>query len=178
MDNTQVLLFVSVTSMEAEPIDGITTVNPEGLTTATGEHAEAFAALLDGLGMKCNVVSSADYRPAMFEKLIWISTYMLVGTAKECSSVGQAQSEHTELVEKIINELIAAVSKKEGIVFSEGATKRLAAYTDVVTDFPAAVKEFEWRNQYFYDLGDEEAPTHNGLLRECKEKELIGFDLP
>ena len=103
---------------------------------------------------------------------------MLVGTAKECSSVGQAQSEHTELVEKIINELIAAVSKKEGIVFSEGATKRLAAYTDVVTDFPAAVKEFEWRNQYFYDLGDEEVPTHNGLLRECKEKELIGFDLP
>ena len=70
LDNTQVLLFVSVTSMEAEPIDGITTVNPEGLTTATGEHAEAFAGLLDGLGLKCNVVSSADYRPAMFEKLM------------------------------------------------------------------------------------------------------------
>jgi hypothetical protein len=103
---------------------------------------------------------------------------MLVGTAKECSSVGQAGSDHTELVEKVVNELIAAVSAKEGITFSEGSMARLAAYTDVVADFPCGVKEFEWRNEYFYKLGDDACPTHNELLRECKEKGLIGFDLP
>jgi hypothetical protein len=103
---------------------------------------------------------------------------MLVGTAKECSSVGQAGSDHKELVGEVISELLAAVSAKEGIAFSDGVIERLASYTDVVTDFPCAVKEFEWRNQYFYNLGDDACPTHNGLLRECAEKGFIGFELP
>jgi hypothetical protein len=178
MDNTQVLLYLSVTAMGAEPVDGVTTVNPEGLTAATGVHAQTFADRLAALDLKCNVVSSADYRPAMFEKLMWISTYMLVGAAKGCKSVGEAGSEHGDLVEKIVNELVAAVSEKEGISFAEGTMARLAAYTDVVADFPCGVKEFEWRNKYFYDLGDEKVPTHNALLKECAEGGLLSFELP
>ena len=81
-------------------------------------------------------------------------------------------------MEKVVNELLAAVTAKEGISFEPGPMARLAAYTDVVADFPCAVKEFEWRNQYFYDLGDEACPTHNALLRECKEKGFLGFNLP
>ena len=103
---------------------------------------------------------------------------MLVGTAKECSSVGQAGADHKDLVEQVITELVNAVCAKEGITFLDGAIERLAAYTDVVTDFPCAVKEFEWRNQYFYNLGDDACPTHNALLRECAEKGLLGFELP
>ena len=102
---------------------------------------------------------------------------MLVGTAKECKSVGEAGTEHKELVEKVINELLAATAAKEGIEFPDGAVERLCAYTDVVANFPCAVKEFEWRNEYFYKLGDEACPTHNELLRECKEKGFLGFDL-
>mmetsp|Transcript_9930 Transcript_9930/g.13896 ORF Transcript_9930/g.13896 Transcript_9930/m.13896 type:complete len:338 (-) Transcript_9930:314-1327(-) len=178
LENTQALLYLSVTAVGVDAVDGITSVNPEGLTAATGEWAQALADRLGSLDLKCNVVSKEDYRPAMFEKLIWISTYMLVGTAKECSSVGQAGSDYKEIVEQVVNELVTAVSKKEGITFQPGTMERLAAYTDVVTDFPCAVKEFEWRNQYFYDLGDEECPIHNGLLRECMEKGKLGFDLP
>jgi hypothetical protein len=103
---------------------------------------------------------------------------MLVGTAKECKSVGQTGADHRSLVEQVINELLEAVSAKEGITFEEGSIARLAAYTDVVADFPCGVKEFEWRNQYFYNLGDQACPTHNALLRECKEKGFIAFDLP
>lgn len=176
-DNTQVLLYLSVTAKGVDPVDGITSVNPEGLTAATGVHAEAFAARLSEIGLKCNVVSADDYRPAMFEKLIWISTYMLVGAAKGSKSVGEAGSEHKDLVNKVINELIAAVSAKEGITFQPGAIERLAAYTDVVADFPCGVKEFEWRNRYFYLLGDENCPTHNSLLRDCKEAGTLAFDL-
>lgn len=108
----------------------------------------------------------------------WIATFMLVGTAKDCASVGQAGSEHTQLVRDIISELVAAVSAKEGIAFPSGTIERLEAYTDVVTDFPCGVKEFEWRNKYFYDLGDAACPIHNGLLRECAEKGKLGFELP
>jgi len=178
LSNTQALLYLSVTAKGVQPVDGITSVNPEGLTAATGKHAQAFADRLATLGLKCNVVSAEEYRPAMFEKLIWISTYMLVGTAKDCKSVGQAGSEHTQLVQDVVAELVSAVSAKEGITFPSGTMERLAAYTDVVTDFPCAVKEFEWRNKYFYDLGDEACPIHNGLLRECGEKGKLGFELP
>lgn len=70
MDNTQVLLFLSVTALGADPIDGVTKVNPEGLTAATGEHAQAFADRLAALNLKCNVITPDEYRPAMFEKLM------------------------------------------------------------------------------------------------------------
>ena len=176
--NTQVLLYLSVTAKGADAVDGVTSVNPEGLTAATGLHAQAFADRLAALDLKCNVVSSKDYRPAMFEKLMWISTYMLVGTAKNCKSVGEAGSQHGELVEKIITELVAAVSAKEGITFTAGTMARLAAYTDVVADFPCGVKEFEWRNKYFYDLGDDAVPTHNALLKECAAAGKLSFQLP
>ena len=178
LENTQVLLYLSVTAMGAAAVDGVTKVNPEGLTAATGIHAQAFSERLKALDLKCNVVDMDSYRPAMFEKLIWISVYMLVGAAKDCKSVGEAASEHGELVEKVVDELTSAISEKEGITFPEGVMARLASYTEVVADFPAAVKEFEWRNKYFYDLGDDAVPTHNALLKECAEKGILGFDLP
>jgi hypothetical protein len=103
---------------------------------------------------------------------------MLVGTTKECKSVGEAGSVHGDLVAKVIGELVSAVSTNENIAFPEGTSERLAAYTDVVADFPCGVKEFEWRNQYFYNLGDDACPTHNALLRECQEKGLLAFELP
>ena len=178
-DNTQALLYLSVTAKGVEPIDGITTVNPEGLTTATGKHAQALADRLQSLNLKCNVVTPQDYRPAMFEKLIWISTYMLVGTAKDCSSVGQAGTDYATLVEQVVQELVTAVSRVEQLSFSPGTMDRLRAYTDVVTNFPCAVKEFEWRNQYFYQLENGQAcPIHNGLLQECAQQGKLGFDLP
>ena len=174
-DATQVLLYLSIPSMGATPVDGVTTYNPEGLTTAVGKHAAAFAERLESLNMKCNVVTSYDYRPAMFEKLIWICTYMLVGTANNCDSVGQAGTQHKELVEQVIAELMGAVQKAEGLEFQPGTLPRLAAYTEVVADFPCGVKEFEWRNQYFYKL---DCPIHNGLLEECAKDGKLGFDLP
>lgn len=178
LENTQVLLYLSVTAKGVDAVDGVTSFSPDGLTAATGVHAQAFADRLASLNLKCNVVDATAYRPAMFEKLIWISTYMLVGTAKGCASVGQAGADYKDLVESVIKELAGAVSAVEGITFPEGTLERLSAYTDVVADFPCGVKEFEWRNKYFYDLGDAACPTHNSLLRECAEKGLLGFELP
>jgi hypothetical protein len=105
---------------------------------------------------------------------------MLVGTAKGCQSVGQAGTEHGDLVRQVVAELLAAVVQAEGgqWAFAPGAYERLEAYTEVVADFPCAVKEFEWRNQYFYNLGDETCPLHNALLRECRDQGCLSFELP
>lgn len=68
--NTQCLLYLSVPKLGVDAVDGITTVNPEGLTASTGVHAQALADLLASLNLKCNVVNMEDYQPAMFEKLM------------------------------------------------------------------------------------------------------------
>lgn len=177
-ENTQVLLYLSVPAKGVAPTDGVTAFNPEGLTASTGEWAQAFADRLASIDLKCNVVSAKDYRPAMFEKLMWISTYMLVGAANNCATVGDAGKDHSDTVESIVKELVAAVSAKEGIEFPAGTLERLKSYTDVVADFPCGVKEFEWRNQYFWNLGDDAVPIHNGLLKECAEKGILAFELP
>lgn len=109
---------------------------------------------------------------------------MLVGTAKGCKSVGQAGNEYNGLVTEVIVELMNAIEQIEKVIFPDGTIPRLAAYTDVVTDFPCAVKEFQWRNQYFYNLksGDNASvaacPIHNELLQECQTKGYLSFDLP
>jgi len=176
--NTQVLLYLSVPAKGVPPTDGVTAFNPEGLTAATGEWAGAFADRLAAIDLKCNVATPEDYRPAMFEKLMWISTYMLVGAANGCATVGDAGRDHADTVESIVRELVAAVSAAEGIAFPDGTLERLKSYTDVVADFPCGVKEFEWRNRYFWNLGDEAVPVHNGLLKECAAKGILPFDLP
>ena len=69
-DNTQCLLYLSVPALGVDAVDGITSVNPEGLTASTGVHAQALSDVLASLDLKCNVVSMEDYKPAMFEKLM------------------------------------------------------------------------------------------------------------
>ncbi len=108
---------------------------------------------------------------------------MLDGTAKGCKSVGEAGSEYIEIVTQVIVELMNAIEQNENVIFPDGTIPRLAAYTDVVTDFPCAVKEFQWRNQYFYNLkcGDDSkiaCPNHNEMLQECEKKGYLSFDLP
>ena len=169
LENTQALLFFAVTAKGADPIDGVTTVNPEGLTSVTGKHAEDFKKRLDKLDLKCNVLSKGSYEKAMWEKLIWICAYMLVGTAKDCASVGEAQEKHGDVVKSLVGELAESV---DGVTFDGGVMDRLAAYTDVVSNFPCAVKEFEWRNQAFYNKG---CALHDELLAECEKKGKFTF---
>lgn len=188
--NTQALLFFAVTKKGADPIDGVTTVNPEGLTTVTGKWSNALVERLGKAGLKCNGADAALYQLKMFEKLMWISGYMLMGAAKGCETVGEVKERFSEDMDALVSEMTAAVEARYGITFEAGVSERLAAYTDVVATFPCAVKEFEWRNGFFWAIsrqlvkdaaGDEAKdalPLHTSLLRSCADQGLLGFDLP
>ena len=167
-DNTQALLFFAVTKAGAKPIDGVTTVNPEGLTAVTGKHSADFAGRLSELNLKCNILDKTSYEKAMYEKLIWISSLMLIGAAKGEATVGDAKMNHSELVARLISEMSASVD----VNLEEGTLPRLLAYTDVVADFPCAVKEYEWRNKLFHEKGCE---LHNSLLDKCVERGVFAF---
>ena len=63
-----------------------------------------------------------------------------------------------------------------GVKLAPGAFERLAAYGRVVAHFPTAVKEFEWRNGWFYKLTcdavkagrEDPMPLHTQALYDLK----------
>ncbi|EFJ52681.1 hypothetical protein VOLCADRAFT_54899 [Volvox carteri f. nagariensis] len=172
-ENTQVLVYFAVAKKGDRPTDGKTDVNPEGLTAAYGRHAQAVADRLHSGGLSCKVLGKKDFTRAMLEKLVWISAYMLVG-AKHKVSVGQVEAQHTGEVSELIRELCTAGAAELGVELAGGEVERLNAYARSVAHFPTAVKEFSWRNGWFYGLTQkaltagrpDPCPLHTQLLTE------------
>ena len=151
-DATQVLVYLAVAKLGETPTDGVTDVNPEGLTAANGKHAEAFAARLANASLACHVLDDAAFKASAFEKLIWISAFMLVGAAHPGATVGDVESTHRREVVALIEELVKGTGETQGVAFQEGSVDRLLAYARAVAHFPTAVKEFEWRNGFFHGV--------------------------
>lgn len=64
----------------------------------------------------------------------------------------QVESKHSDQLRAIVDELCAAGEAELGVKLDDGAFDRLAAYGRAVAHFPTAVKEFEWRNGWFYKI--------------------------
>lgn len=168
------LVYFAVAKKGEAPTDGKTDVNPEGLTAAHGPWAAELAETLKGAGLSCHVLDATAFKAAMFEKLIWISAFMLVGAAHGGCTVGEVESAHREEVVGLIQELRGACEAKLGVSFQAGTEARLCAYTRSVAHFPTAVKEFKWRNGFFWELsqkaraegGADPCPTHSALLAQ------------
>lgn len=163
--NTQVLVYFAVAKKGEAPTDGKTDVNPEGLTAACGEHAQAFAARLHTTGLSCKVLGEAEFRKAMLEKLVWISAFMLVGARHGGCTVGEVESAHRDEVERLIGELAPAGSAALGLQLDAGIGPRLLAYARSVAHFPTAIKELPWRNGWF--LGLSQAAQREGRPDPC-----------
>lgn len=173
-DATQVLVYFAVAKKGDPPTDGKTDVNPEGLTAAYGPHAAAVAARLHAAGLSCKVLDRPEFTKSMLEKLVWICAFMLVGARHGGCTVGEVESQHKGEVGALIDELAAAGSAALGVSLDAGAQERLCAYARSVAHFPTAVKEFPWRNGWFYGLTQAAAaagqpdpcPTHTAWLKE------------
>ena len=101
---------------------------------------------------------------------------MLVGAKHGGITVGEVEAAHGAEVGALIEELAAAGAADLGLSLGPGpgVVTRLAAYARAVAHFPTAVKEFEWRNGYFWGLsqgaagrgGADPCPLHTALLKE------------
>ncbi|KAH8523079.1 hypothetical protein H0E87_003655 [Populus deltoides] len=164
----QVLAYFAVSKLGEPPTDGKTDTNPVGLTAAYGKWASAVAARLHAGGLSC--------KKQMLEKLIWISAFMLVGARHPGATVGVVEKEFRYEVSSLITELASAAAAEKGIVFEEAIEERLCAYARAVAHFPTAVKEFKWRNGWFYSLSEkavsegklDPCPLHTSWLKELK----------
>lgn len=175
-NNTQALIYFAVAAQGEKPTDGVTELNPDGLTAATGKHAEAVAARFHNGALSCHVLDGDAYKGSMFEKLIWISAMMLVGAQHAGAKVGDVATTHKTEVVALIEELLAGTELCAGVKFADGAVERLLAYAKTVAHFPCGVKEFQWRNGYFYSLSEaaiaaskpDPFPLHTKLLKAIK----------
>uniref|UniRef100_A0A0A9CZH2 Uncharacterized protein n=1 Tax=Arundo donax TaxID=35708 RepID=A0A0A9CZH2_ARUDO len=87
------------------------------------------------------VLEKETFQKQMLEKLIWISAFMLVGVVEKV---------YRSEVAILIAELASAAAAERALMFDEGIEERLCAYSRAVAHFPTAVKEFKWRNGWFY----------------------------
>ncbi|XP_078439265.1 nuclear protein [Wolffia australiana] len=173
-DANQVLAYFAVAKLGEPPIDGKTDTNPEGLTAANGKWASAVASRLQAGGLSCKVLEKGEFQKQMLEKLIWICAFMLVGARHKGITVGAVEKEHRSEVVSLIAELSAAAAEEKGFTFDGGMDERLCAYSRAVAHFPTAVKEFKWRNGWFYGLSQKAAaegrpdpcPLHSAWLKE------------
>eukprot|EP00249_Psilotum_nudum_P015695 c25472_g1_i2 orf=467-1465(-) len=171
---SQVLVYFAVAKLGEAPIDGKTDVNPEGLTAATGKWASAVAARLKSAGLLCKVLDAMEFQKPLLEKLIWISAFMLVGVRHSGATVGTIEKDYCDEVLKLVRELAAASSAEKGVTFDPGLEERLCAYARSIAHFPTALKEFEWRNGWFYSLSQKAIasgmhdpfPLHTAWLKE------------
>ncbi len=175
-DANQVLAYFAVSKLGEAPVDGKTDTNPEGLTAAYGKWASAVAGRLNAGGLSCKVLEKEAFQKQMLEKLIWISSVMLVGARHGGVSVGVVEREFRSELSSLIAELAAAAASEKGLTFEEAMEDRLCAYSRAVAHFPTAVKEFKWRNGWFYSISEKAAaqgkpdpcPLHTQWLKELK----------
>eukprot|EP00252_Welwitschia_mirabilis_P018098 TRINITY_DN40287_c0_g1_i1.p1 TRINITY_DN40287_c0_g1~~TRINITY_DN40287_c0_g1_i1.p1 ORF type:complete len:335 (-),score=68.86 TRINITY_DN40287_c0_g1_i1:451-1374(-) len=171
---SQVLVYFAVAKLGDAPVDGKTDTNPEGLTTAFGKWASVIATRLNLAGLSCKVLDKESFDKSMLEKLIWISAFMLVGARHPGATVGDVEAKHRDEVSSLINELASAAALEKKVNFDPGLEERLCAYSRTVSHFPTALKEFKWRNGWFYSISQkaissgqpDPCPMHTSWLRE------------
>ncbi|KAL9313902.1 hypothetical protein ACSQ67_019354 [Phaseolus vulgaris] len=175
-DANQVLAYFAVSKIGEAPIDGTTDTNPEGLTAAYGKWASVIAARLNAGGLSCKVLDKKEFQKQMLEKLIWICSVMLVGARHGGVSVGVVEKEFRTELSSLIAELASAAASEKGLTFEEAVEERLCAYSRAVAHFPTAVKEFKWRNGWFYSISEkamvqgnpDPCPLHSQWLKELR----------
>lgn len=171
---SQVLVYFAVAKLGEAPIDGKTETNPEGLTAASGKWASAIATRLHLAGLSCKVLDKDNFEKSMLEKLIWISAFMLVGARHQGSTVGTVEKKYQNEVISLIKELASAAAAEKNVAFDQGLEERLCAYSRTVAHFPTALKEFKWRNGWFYSISQkaiadgrpDPCPIHTSWLKE------------
>ncbi|KAI5392303.1 uncharacterized protein LOC127107209 [Lathyrus oleraceus] len=175
-EGNQVLAYFAVSKLGETPTDGKTDTNPEGLTAAYGKWSLAVSERLLAGGLSCKVLEKEAFQKQMLEKLIWICSVMLVGARHGGVSVGIVENEFRSELCSLIAELASAAASEKGLTFEEAIEERLCAYSRAVAHFPTAVKEFKWRNGWFYSLSEkataqgkqDPCPLHTQWLKELK----------
>lgn len=149
--NTKANIYFAISKKGQDPIDGITETNPEGLTSVYGKWQDAFAERLHKAGLTCKVMKDRDFRRSQLDKLIWICVTNLVGAVHGNISMGEVANMHVKEVTELSVEMATMLRFTLAVGMMPDIEERILAYASRMKDFPTAIKEFKWRNGFFYD---------------------------
>jgi len=174
---SQALIYFVIGKLGDDPVDGITELDPDGLTCAVGKWAPDLAKRLRKVGMNCKLLTAEQFEVSRLERLVWTCSVNLVAKANGLKTIGEvAKDEFWSQSEKCMAELVAAVYSTTGIMIQENFYKRMRLYTESVGQFNAVVKDLPFRNGYFYDLSNtaiasktsDLCPLHTKMLKKIK----------
>lgn len=159
---TQGLLYIAVSKAGDTPVDG-------GRSVVTGPHAQSFVTLMNGLGLQCREVTRSEYVLEMLEKLLWNCVFGLLCQVHD-TTVGEIVVHHKEAITRLTGELLAVAcedlvqplpSEHEHIELVE----RLCRYSLSIEHYKGAVKEWHWRNGWFWERQQDPTCFHAALLQ-------------
>jgi ketopantoate reductase len=123
---------------------------PGGDTLVCGEKAELLQSYFEQMNIPSKVVSKDEMAKVEMEKLLWNSIMGLLGEYYE-ESVGETVEKHWDVVDGLLEELLPIIKKETEISFAlQEISESLKAYSKEVAHFNARIKEWEWRNQWFF----------------------------
>jgi len=190
---TQAALWLACMRVGGKPVDGDNVDAPEGLTTASGKWAGAFAMRMSTGNLACMVKQDRDARRSTMEKLVFVSAYNLVGAIHGGLSVGEVATRHGDEVGQLCRELASFIRFTLSVSLFSGLDERLASYAAKMEFMRTELRDFEFRNGYFYRFSKmagtranpagikvnvpDTTPLHTDYLLWAKEKGLISQSL-
>ena len=164
---TQALLYIAVARAGDEPVDGARSV-------VTGSRSADVIDLMKALNLSCRAVTKSQFLLEMLEKLLWNCVFGLLCQAYDIS-VGEVVEGHREQVSTLTIELlkVACTALKleiPSLAEQEALIERLCDYSLTIANYKGAVKEWKWRNGWFWDRQNDDESLHAALLTQAGVK--------
>ncbi|PXF43632.1 hypothetical protein BWQ96_06641 [Gracilariopsis chorda] len=147
-----VVLYISVSTEDAVPTDGVTEHDLRGLTVACGKQAEQVKQRLAYHNLSNNILDSETFEMAQYEKIIWLSTFNLIGMYHGGVHMSEVANRRMKEVTAIMHELFHVVQQRTTVCFDlRKSVQWLLSYSGTLITFPTLFSEYERRNAYLYE---------------------------
>jgi len=109
-DCSQALIYFVISKLGEDPVDGVTDLDPDGLTCAVGKWAPDLAKRLRQVNMSCKILTPEQFEVSRAERLVWTCSVHLVAKANDLRTIGAVVPEpFWKQTEDCMRELAATV---------------------------------------------------------------------
>ena len=136
------ILYFAVSKKGEKPLPG-------GDTLVNGSQSKLISDFFSGLDIPNKLVSDEELEKVEMEKLLWNSVMGLFGDVYD-EDVASTLNRWPE-VENVLDELLPMIEEDTGLSFDKkGLYHSLKNYSQEVSHFSARIKEWDWRNEWFF----------------------------